>query len=467
MSSDVSAVDNSISPIPSLIRSSTFKLTAALTMLFTGSTLLLFAFIYWQTISAETLRIERELTSRLLLMPKEDDAALAEAIEMRLITPGHRLNYAGLFSPTGQPLMGNIYTLPKFPHLNPKDGSPNVIHKIDMQIENEQVMMVGEVLKDRRILVIGRSADSVDTFGSVLIEAMERGIIPAVFLSLIMGLITTAQSHARIKIVSRSIEKIMQGELHVRLPTRNDGVEIDHLASSVNTMLDEIELLMEDAKSTGGNIAHDIRAPLTWVRTRLERACRTSQSHQELMTLVEQGISGLDHALRIVSALLRIGQLENRQMRSSFTQLDLGTIIREVGEMFEPLAEEKNIAFTVQINVAKRVSGDGELISEAIVNLVDNALKFTPEGGKVRVEATEMEGIPVIRVIDNGPGIHPDEYDLVRNRFYRSNHNRHEKGNGLGLNIVRAIAQLHGFKVTVQNLNPGCMFELSCFTNQH
>ena len=446
-----------------IIRSSSFKLAALISLLFTGAALTLFGFVYWQTISVETLRIERELTSKLLQSARSGETTILNDIGDRITMPGHKLNYAELFSPDLQPLTGNIPDFPAFRRpANAAMPIPNAIYHTDQLIEGERVMMVGLVLKDRRILVYGRSADSIDSLAQVLPEALIRGIIPAVILAMVMGVIASRQSHARLKELSGAIERIMQGNLQERLPTRRNGVEIDHLTLRVNSMLDEIEQLVDDAKSTGGNIAHDLRTPLTRVRTRLERACQTAQSHGELMAMVEQGIAGLDQALRIITALLRIGQIENGVVRSQFTTLDLRQIVHEVGELYEPFAEEKNITFQMVEHATSPILGDWELLNEAIVNLVDNALKFAPVNGQVRLEVLDVDNIPVVRVIDNGPGIPDGETEFIWNRFYRSEGSTNNKGHGLGLSIVRAIVQLHGFTIAVHNRYPGCEFVLSC-----
>ena len=448
--------------VGAIVQSSAFKLAAMLAVLFACSSLLLFAFVYWQTIRGETQRIKQELTREILVLPKTDDAHLAKIIADRINSPAHRLNYAGLFTPSGQALMGNIPALPVVLHRKRNVPIVNSTSQSQTDVDGEQIIMVGLVLPDTRILVIGRSADSVDTLDTVLVEALERGIIPATFLALLMGVVASLQSHARIRGVTQSMERIMQGNLQERLPVRNGGVEIDRLSVSVNSMLDEIALVLEEAQSTGKIIAHDLRTPLTRVRTRLERACRTAQSHAELMGMVEQGISSLDQALTIITALLRLGQIESRQIHASFDSLDLGLIVQEIGEMYQPLAEEKDIAMTVSLTAAPAVLGDKDLLNEAIINLVDNAVKFTPEGGNIRLEVQEENGSPVVAIYDTGPGIDADEVNLVWNRFYRSQRNRQVSGYGLGLSIVSAIIQLHNFSIGIIPLSQGTCFKIVC-----
>jgi len=444
------------------LRSSSFQLAAMLAALFVFCTLVLFAFVYWQTTLAETTRIRSELTNELEKLEKLDDAAMTAAISDRLVSPAHKLNFAQLFSVAGQPLAGNIPAMPNFKEttaVEPRHGST---FWLNAAVNGEKVMLVGKFLPDGKFLVIGRSLDSLENLGHAVRYALELGFFPALILALTIGAIVSRQTHARIRDVLNSVNRIMEGNIKERLPVRNSKDDLDHLSASVNLMLDEIERLLNDAKSTGDNIAHDLRTPLTRVRARLERACQNALSQEELSNLVEHAITGLDQTLRIITALLRIGQIENRRQRSNFTSLDLEQLVVEIGDLFEPFAEEKNIRFVVRVGKVAKIIGDRDLLSEAIANMVENALKFTQSGNKVLLELLDLKGVPTILVIDDGPGIPAEDLDNVWMRFYRSDKSRHIDGNGLGLSLVKAIADLHGFTVSVQNANPGCRFEIRC-----
>ena len=445
-----------------ILKSSTFRLAAFLALLFALFSFLLFAFIYWQTVVAETTRIEQGLAGELSHMVKFNEADLARAIKEWLSSPAHRLNYAALFDKSGLRVSGNVQLLPNFIDLDQTDGSGQAFDWADTVVEGERVMMVRHIMGDGRTLVIGRSIDSLDNLEAVIYHALALGIVPATILALVIGGVISRQAHAQLNIVLKSLDRIMKGNLKERLPVRSSNSDFDRLSRGVNFMLDEIERLLEDAQSTGDNIAHDIRTPLTRVRTRLERACASTRSYDELRIMVERAITGLDQALRIVTALLRIGHIENNQRRRYFCSVDLRELIREIGDLFEPIAEEKNINFIVKDCSSQCVDGDRNMLSEAIANLVDNALKFTPYGGHVLLELVDMGGYSVVRVIDDGPGINPGEIEHIWNRFYRSDKSRHVDGNGLGLSIVKAIVGLHGYRVSARNLSPGCAFEISC-----
>lgn len=446
-----------------LLRSTPFRLSLALASLFAVCTVVLFAFIYWQTAIVEESRIEREQIAEVTRIVKLDQSGVVDAINRRVLSSSHKLNYAGLFQPTGEVVTGNLDALPDA-HITetPVSFSMDIHDWVDASIDSDRVIMAGVKLPDGRIVVIGRSLDSLENLRAVVLRALELGMVPAVILALMVGFALSHQSHSLIRAVNASIERIMQGNLHERLPVRGNDTALDGLSSRVNFMLDKIEQLVDDAKSTGDNIAHDLRTPLTRVRSRLERAGTQAKTEEEFRQVVDHAITGLDQALRITTALLRIGQIERHSHRSQFSRIDIGVVISEIGDLFEPIAEERNIRFAVNVGTSSPVEGDRDLLSEAVANLVDNALKFTPPGGLVLLEVIENGTTPVIRVIDNGPGIPPEDQEFVTRRFFRSDKSRHIDGNGLGLSIVAAIIKYHGFGLSFHNLNPGCVFEIAC-----
>jgi signal transduction histidine kinase len=251
------------------------------------------------------------------------------------------------------------------------------------------------------------------------------------------------------------------GDLRERLPTRGGNDPFDQFALSVNGMLDEIETLIQEIAGIGDNIAHDLRTPLTRVRVRLERGREHASTLEELRTVADQAIAGLDQTLTIITALLRIGEIEHSHRLEGFSEVRLGPLLREVGDLYEPIAEDKRVAFRVEAADEATVHGDRDLLFEAVVNLVDNAVKFTPEGGRVDLALLRRDRETVIRVSDTGPGIPETEREAVIKRFYRSDKSRSTEGLGLGLSLVAAIVNLHGFRLTIGG-NPGCTVEIVC-----
>ncbi len=228
------------------------------------------------------------------------------------------------------------------------------------------------------------------------------------------------------------------------------------MVRGVNLMLDEIVRLMNQVKTVGDNIAHDLRTPLSIVRARLERGL-ASASENELRTASRQALADLDRALATVTALLRISEIESGVRRSAFQKVDLSEICRDVFEFYEPLAETKSIAMRLDAPQPVPMTGDADLLREALANLIDNAIKFTPPGGTVCIAARSG---PWLRVSDTGPGVAPNERDKIFKRFYRSARHDQIPGNGLGLGVAANIAELHGLNLRLADHGPGAAFEM-------
>jgi len=223
----------------------------------------------------------------------------------------------------------------------------------------------------------------------------------------------------------------------------------------------QLEEALQEAKVVGDNIAHDLRTPLTRVRIRLERGREHASTLEELRAVADQAIAGLDQSLTTITALLRIAEIEHSRRRERFGKVQLAHLIREVGDLYGPIAEDKGVTLWAEAPDGATVQGDRDLLFEAVVNLVDNAVKFTPEGGRVEVILLCKEGETVIQVIDTGPGIPEIEREAVTQRFYRSDKSRNTKGLGLGLSMVAAIIKLHDFRFRISG-GPGCTAEIAC-----
>jgi PAS domain S-box-containing protein len=222
-----------------------------------------------------------------------------------------------------------------------------------------------------------------------------------------------------------------------------------------------LEEALQEAKVVGDNIAHDLRTPLTRVRIRLERGREHAATLEEFRAVADQAMAGLDQSLTTITALLRITEIEHSRRREGFGQVQLAPLIREAADLYDPIAENKGVTLRVEAPDGAAVSGDRDLLFEAVANLVDNAVKFTPEGGRVELTLLHQDGETVIRVSDTGPGIPEIEREAVTQRFYRSDQSRNIKGLGLGLSMVAAIIKLHSFRFRISS-GPGCTVEVAC-----
>jgi PAS domain S-box-containing protein len=232
-----------------------------------------------------------------------------------------------------------------------------------------------------------------------------------------------------------------------------------HITAAVRAA--QLEEALQEAKVVGDNIAHDLRTPLTRVRIRLERGREHASTLEELRAIADQAMAGLDQSLTTITALLRITEIEHSRRREGFSEVQLAPLIREAGDLYEPIAENKGVILRVEAPDGATVHGDRDLLFEAVANLVDNAVKFTPEGGRVELALLYQEGETVIRVSDTGPGIPEIEREAVTQRFYRSDKSRNTKGLGLGLSMVAAIIKLHSFRFSI-SAGPGCTAEIAC-----
>jgi PAS domain S-box-containing protein len=232
-----------------------------------------------------------------------------------------------------------------------------------------------------------------------------------------------------------------------------------HITAAVRAA--QVEEALQEAKVVGDNIAHDLRTPLTRVRMRLERGREHASTLEELRAIADQAIADLDQSLTTITALLRITEIEHSRRREGFSEVQLAPLIHEAADLYDPIAENKGVALRVEAPDGATVNGDRDLLFEAVANLVDNAVKFTPEGGRVELALLYQEGETVIRVIDTGPGISESEREAVTQRFYRSDQTRNIKGLGLGLSMVAAIIKLHSFRFNI-SAGPGCTAEIAC-----
>jgi signal transduction histidine kinase len=446
--------------LPDFARTTTFRWTLTIAGAIVLYTLVMFGFVYWQTAAYLISENDVLLVNELRVFADNTPAQRLAEIDDRLRKDPRRVKVAGLFGADGRRIVGNIESLPV--GLPPDIPTVAVVVRLEGgDRETQKVKLAAHPLPGGETLVIGRNIDEVAEIAEIVGRALGFGLLPALGLAVAMGMVLSLRALGRLSDVNRKIQSIVAGDLRERLPTRGSSDPFDQLAVGVNRMLSEIEALIHEIAGIGDNIAHDLRTPLTRVRVRLERGRKTAATLEELGTVADQAIAGLDHSLTIITGLLRIAEIEHSRRLESFSEVRLGPLLREVGDLYEPIAEDKHIAFRVEAADEALVHGDRDLLFEAVVNLVDNAVKFTPEGGRVDLALLRRDGETVIRVSDTGPGIPETEREAVTKRFYRSDKSRSTVGLGLGLSLVAAILKLHGFRLMIAG-GPGCTMEIVC-----
>jgi signal transduction histidine kinase len=257
------------------------------------------------------------------------------------------------------------------------------------------------------------------------------------------------------------VRRITAGDLLQRLPTQGLEHPFDKLAETSNRMLDRIEALVQELAAVGNEIAHDLRTPLTGVRLALERGRANAKPLEEMQLATDYAVGGVDQVLTIITTLLRIAEIESGGRPGTLDNVALAELLREVGDLYEPIAEDKHVELRVMSKDEVTVRADHDLLLEAIANLVDNALKFTPDGGHIELALVRSGEESIIRVSDSGPGIPDNGREAVTRRFYRSDKSRTTFGSGLGLSLVSAIVKLHGFRLSIAS-GPGCVAEIAC-----
>jgi signal transduction histidine kinase len=446
--------------LPDFARSSTFRWTLAVAGAFVLCTLLLFGFVYWQTAAYMTSKIDDLLTNELRVIAADAPERRLAEIDDRLRQDPRRIRIGGLFGADEHRIAGDIENLP--PNLVPDVPADAVVVRLDNRgRETQNVRLAAHRLPGGEVLVMGRGIDELPEIADIVRRALALGLLPAFGLAVAIGMVLSLRAHDRLSEVNRRIQRIVAGDFGERLPTRGGDDPFDQLAVSVNRMLGEIESLIHEIAGVGDGIAHDLRTPLTRVRVRLERGRTHASTVEELRAVVDQSIAGLDQSLAIITALLRIAEIEHSRRFDGFSQVRLAPLVREVGDLYDPIADDKGVTLRVEAPDEATVHGDRDLLFEAVANLVDNAVKFTPQGGRVELALLRHEDETVIRVKDTGPGIPEIEREAVTKRFYRSDKSRHTEGLGLGLSLVAAIVKLHSFRFAIA-AGPGCTAEIAC-----
>jgi len=323
------------------------------------------------------------------------------------------------------------------------------------------IRAIAKRLPDGSALMIGREVDETREVSHVVGQALALGLLPAFCLCLLAGAWLSLRAQKRVEEVNQRVQRIIAGNLRERLPYGNVDEPFSKLAAIVNGMLDEMETMIHALAGVGNDIAHDLRTPLTRARLTLERGRTNATNVEQLQAVVDKAIANLDQSLSIITALLRLAEIENSRRSAAFASVPLHEMLREVCDIYEPIAENKNVDLRVVVGQPLSVLGDRDLLFEAVANLVDNAVKFAPEGGRVGIELIRGDDNAIVRVTDSGAGISDQEREVVLRRFYRSEKMRSTPGVGLGLNLVAAIVKLHGFRLLIHS-GPGGRVEIIC-----
>jgi signal transduction histidine kinase len=460
-----------------LIRTTAFRLTLVYLFLFALFSASLLGYFAWNTrrliteqitttVNAETGEISDIFSRRGLRV-------LVHTIENRALRPGANLYL--VTTPAGQAIAGNVGSLA--PGVMATSGwSETAYRRLDDQdaADHFALVKVTELSSGFRLL-IGRDLEERRRLFGIVAKAAQWSVLIVVVLGLCGGIFVARRVLRRIDAMTGTTQRIMAGDLSGRLPVGRSGDELDRLAENLNAMLERIEALMTGLKEVSDNIAHDLKTPLTRLRNRAEEALAKAGTEAEYRSALERTIEESDGLIRTFNALLMIARAESGQARGNMDDFDAADVAEGIHELYEPLAEDGDLTLRVKTEPTP-LHGNRELISQALANLVENAIKYGKPapaalqlgaGGlesarkDILIEARREGDRVLLSVIDHGPGIPAADRKHAVERFVRLEASRTQPGSGLGLSLASAVATLHGGDLRLDDAHPGLIATLA------
>ncbi len=441
-----------------LHRSRIFRYAVAYTGLFFISTLLVLTFIYAVTFRSSNNKIEERLAQESQWLVE----LLSNCTEFEKVT---RLNFhisdhpgsLGIYlllDANGQRLSGNLDRLPDVVLSNGKfldfyhqddEEDPELLHMLAIQVELDQGCT----------LMVGHNYAAIDQIKREIRPAVAWALGISFALGMLVAIFLARRLARRLEIINRTSRTIFEGNLERRMIRTGSGDEFDHLSSNLNRMLDRIFNLMASVRGVTDNIAHDLRSPLSRMRSRMEVALLADRPCEEYREVLVDTIEDTDRLLKTFNSLLTIARVESGAAKKDFTAIDLQQIIIDTVELYGPVAEERGQTLQMSCPEHLNMQGNADLLVQALANLLDNAIKYAPRGAVIVVSAQYGEDAISLDVADNGPGIPEHFREKALQRFTRLDASRTKPGQGLGLSLVQVVAQMHGGDVRLEDARPG------------
>ncbi len=449
-----------------LFRATAFRLTLVYLLVFALFAAFLLGYFALNTrrlITEEiTSTVDAEITGLAEQYNQGGIRRLVFVIETRSRRPGSSLYL--VTTPSGEGLAGNIGSL--VPGVLDKPGWFETAYRRLEEPETAEHHALVRVLQlpGGFRLLVGRDLDERERLFEIIANAGRWSVAIVIILGIAGGVFVSRRVLNRVDAMTHTAQTIMAGDLTGRLPIAGSGDELDRLASNLNAMLERIEALMRGLKEVSDNVAHDLRTPLTRLRNRAEEALRTARDEAGYRSALEATIEESDGLIRTFNALLMIARAELGEAREGMSEFDAAEVAHDVGELYEPLADTKGLALRVEATTPATVKGSRELVSQALANLVDNAIKYAadPQVGAGNGAPSEIlvtagaEGDRIqLSVRDAGPGIPASDRAHVVERFVRLEQSRTQPGSGLGLSLAAAVARLHGGELKLEDNAPG------------
>jgi signal transduction histidine kinase len=464
-----------VTALGKLLRTTAFQLTLVYLVIFALFAAFLLGYFALNTRRLINEQIVSIVDTELQLLQVQYNQAgvrrLVGIVDVRSRRPGSSLYL--VTTPTGEGLAGNVGSLE--PGVLESEGWVETAYRRLEEPESAEHNALVRVLRlpgGIRILV-GRDLDERERMFHIVALAGRWSVAIVIVLGIIGGVFVSRRVLKRVDAMTGTAQTIMAGDLSGRLSVIGTGDEFDRLALNLNGMLERIDSLMRGLKEVTDNVAHDLKTPLTRLRNRCEAALRTAKTEADFRRVLEESIEESDGLIRTFDALLMIARAESGEVRDGMAEFDVAEVARDVSELYEPLAEDKGLTLEVEAKQCAAVKGNRELVSQALANLVDNAIKYAapearnPSGALngervgILVKADTEQDRVVLTVSDRGPGIPRDDRSRVVDRFVRLEQSRSLPGSGLGLSLVSAVARLHGGELKLEDNAPGLRARIS------
>ncbi|MHB8283315.1 MAG: sensor histidine kinase [Caulobacteraceae bacterium] len=416
--------------------------------------LLLLGLVYVQTAGFLQRRVDGVLISDASALtshgPQQIYAAMAQEAARDSLMGG------GVFSPNGDLLGGDEIVKPSELMLD------STAREFVSQAGRAPQRALAQRLPWGDVLVVHRDVSQLIELRLIVVRALLWSGAAITVIGMALAVALSVRPLRRVRAVSEASRAVASGDLTVRLPVDGSGDELDELARIVNDMMDDVERLVIQAQTVGESVAHELRTPLTRLRAILDRAVHDPATSEAGRGLLETCVAETETMLARFQALLRIAAVDAMNRKSGIASVSLSEIVAEICELYQPLAADRGLELHTMTESGIEVRGDAELLSEALSNLIDNALKFSLSNGHVWVRLERSPGGPILSVRDNGVGIPEADRTLVSKRFYRAQHSAHLPGHGLGLSLVASVAEAHGFQIAIEDASPGTLVRLHC-----
>jgi len=442
----------------SQLRTSSFQLALLYMVVFATSVFLLLAFIYWRTAGFMTAQTDATIEAEIAGLAEQYRGrgvnGLITIIRERVAREPNAKSIYLLTTDEQVKLAGNIQQWPQ--------STATESGWINFKLDEKVGWMGNQRLARARIfevqggllLLVGRDVEELTNVKKVIENTINWGMGITLALALLGGFLMSRSTTRRIEIINNTSRRIMNGHMSLRIPNRGTEDDFDQLAENLNQMLDRIVHLMEGIRHVSDSIAHDLRTPLTRLRNQLENTLM-SVDNDEAREQARRAVAEADQLLATFNALLRIARLESRGNAGDVKTVAIDALVEDACELYEALAEDKDQNFEQELEQGVNIKGDRDLLFQMFSNLIDNAIKYTPEHGTIRIVVRKENDEAVFSVQDSGIGVPEEEKSQVFQRFYRVGKSRSLPGNGLGLSLVNAVAEIHQASIELTDTYPG------------